>query len=60
LEYRFLFALLVEADSLILVELFSPIKNKYIWTPPGGGFEFEESLEITVEREFQKETGIEV
>jgi len=50
--------LLIEDDSLLLVELLSPITNKYIWTPPGGGVEFGESLERTVEREFQEETGI--
>ena len=52
--------LLVENDRILLVELFSPVTEKIVWTPPGGGVEFGENLQDTVIREFFEETGLKV
>ena len=52
--------LLVDEDRVLLVNMLSPVSKKNIWTPPGGGVEFGESLEDTVRREFHEETGLEV
>lgn len=52
--------LLVERNTILLVELLSPITNALIWTPPGGGVEFGEPLKETVKREFSEETGLTV
>lgn len=51
---------LVENDSILLVNLHSPVINKPIWTVPGGGVEFGETTRDAVEREFKEETGLEV
>ncbi len=52
--------LLVENNKLLLVEVLSPVTNEWIWIAPGGGVEFGERLEETVQREFVEETGIRV
>lgn len=49
---------LIEDSKLLLVELFSPVTNNWVWIPPGGEVEFGESLEETVIREFKEETGL--
>tara|TARA_R110000868_G_scaffold1211_2_gene9325 strand:+ start:47125 stop:47601 length:477 start_codon:yes stop_codon:yes gene_type:complete len=50
--------LLVEKGKLLLVKLSSPISKRDIWTPPGGGVEFGESIHIALKREFKEETGL--
>ncbi len=52
--------LLVKDGKLLLVKLASPISKKDIWTPPGGGVEFGESIHQALKREFKEETGLEI
>jgi 8-oxo-dGTP diphosphatase len=52
---------LLEKDgSVLLVEVHSPVAGERIWTPPGGGLEFGESLEACLRREYREETGLEI
>ena len=52
--------LLVDDNKLLLIELKSPITNKWTWLPPGGAVRFGESIEMALRREFKEETGIEI
>lgn len=52
--------LLLEDEKLLLVQLHSPVKNKIVWLPPGGGVDFGESLQEALVREFEEETGLQV
>ncbi len=52
--------ILIEDDSLLLVQLRSPVTDELIWMPPGGRVEFGESYKEAVKREFLEETGLEV
>lgn len=52
--------LLVQQNKLLLVQLKSPVSGKLIWTPPGGGVRFGESLNQALIREFKEETGLSV
>lgn len=50
--------LLQRSDKILLVKLHSPVIDREIWLPPGGGVEFGESLHQAVIREFKEETGL--
>lgn len=50
--------LLKKDEKLLLVKLYSPVTKQDIWTPPGGGVEFGESLHEALKREFKEETGL--
>ncbi len=52
--------ILIEGEQLLLVQLLSPVSNKRVWTPPGGGVRFGESVREALRREFKEETGLEV
>lgn len=52
--------LLLTDEGLLLIELRSPVNNKLIWTPPGGGVEFGEPIRETLKREYKEETGLEI
>ena len=48
-----------EHDKLLLINHQS-VTETHFWAPPGGGVEFEESLEMALKREFREETGLEI
>lgn len=50
--------LLIEDGKLLLIELDSPVSKQKIWTAPGGGVEFGESIKQALVREFREETGL--
>ncbi len=50
--------LLLRDDAVLLVQLHSPVRDKKVWMPPGGGLEFGESLKVCLVREFREETGL--
>lgn len=52
--------LLAEGGRLLLIRLYSPVLNSDIWTAPGGGVEFGETMEEALKREFQEETGLSI
>lgn len=52
--------LLIENDSMLMVRLFSPVRRKLIWMPPGGGLIFGEKLEDALKREMLEECGVQV
>lgn len=51
---------LIEKQSILLLNLHSPVTNTAIWTVPGGGVQFKETTREAVEREFKEETGLTV
>lgn len=51
---------LVEDRQVLLVRIHSPVTQKKVWMPPGGGVEFGESLSQCLKREFAEETGLSV
>ncbi|MEX2478336.1 MAG: NUDIX domain-containing protein [Gracilimonas sp.] len=52
--------LLFDQAKLLLIELKSPVTNSWIWLPPGGSVELGETIEETLIREFEEETGLKV
>ncbi len=52
--------LLVKDESLLLLKHTGLGPNGFIWSPPGGGVEFGETVEEALVREFMEETSIEV
>jgi 8-oxo-dGTP diphosphatase len=52
--------ILKKDDSVLLVQLKSPVSNELVWMPPGGGIKFGEPMAQCLKREFAEETGLEV
>lgn len=52
--------LLLERKAILLVQLYSPVSNTLVWTPPGGGVNFGETLDQCLKREFYQETHLHV
>jgi|AntRauTorcE11898_2_1112593.scaffolds.fasta_scaffold09493_2 8-oxo-dGTP diphosphatase len=52
--------LLIEGESILLVQIKSPVNNELVWMPPGGGLQFGESMNDCLCREFKEETGLEI
>ncbi len=52
--------ILIHQNSVLLVQLKTPILDFPYWMPPGGGVEFGETLQEAVKRELIEETGIRV
>lgn len=51
---------LVVDGHILVARIHSPVTDQQIWTPPGGGLEFGESLSDGVRREFAEETNLQV
>jgi len=52
--------LLVEANSILLTQIHSPITGALIWIPPGGGLEYGETMVACLKREFMEETDLQI
>jgi 8-oxo-dGTP diphosphatase len=48
-----------ESDKLLLVN-HSLLSGNTLWSPPGGGLEYGETIEMAIRREFSEETGLDV
>lgn len=51
-------AIITADDSVLMVHMQSPTRLDPIWTPPGGGLEYGETLQDGVVREVLEETGL--
>jgi 8-oxo-dGTP diphosphatase len=52
--------ILIQEDNILLAQIHSPIKDKLVWMPPGGGLTFGESMKDCLKREFKEETNLSV
>ncbi len=52
--------LLVEEDAILLAQIHSPVTDRLVWTPPGGGLKFGEHMRDCLEREFIEETNLQI
>ena len=52
--------ILIKEDAVLLLKHEGIGKEGYLWAPPGGGVEFNETIETTLKREFKEECGIEI
>lgn len=52
--------LLQEAGKILLLRHHGVGPAGHLWSPPGGGLEFGESVEDALVREFEEETGLQV
>lgn len=53
-------AVVVENSSILLAKIDSPTRSAPIWMPPGGGVEMGETLQKTLIREMNEETGLHI
>ncbi len=49
-----------QQEALLMVKMHSPVTDRLVWLPPGGGVEFGETVEECLVREFREETGLQV
>jgi len=52
--------LLVKDDHILLAQIHSPVIDDLIWTPPGGGLQYGETMVEGVKREFLQETNLQI
>lgn len=52
--------LLIQDDDILLAQIHSPITDKLVWMPPGGGLTFGEKMKDCLKREFKEETNLSV
>lgn len=52
--------ILVEGNKILLIKHLGLGTKGIFWAPPGGGVDFFESSEKTLQREFEEETGLKV
>ncbi len=51
---------LIQNDEVLLAQIHSPITDKLVWMPPGGGLTFGEPMKDCLKREFKEETNLSV
>ena len=52
--------ILKQEDTVLLVQLKSPVTEELVWMPPGGGLQFGEEMKVALQREFNEECGLEI
>jgi 8-oxo-dGTP diphosphatase len=52
--------ILIEEGKILMIKHRSIGKNGMLWAPPGGGMQYGESAEKTIQREFEEETGLKI
>ncbi len=52
--------ILIKEGAVLLLKHHGVGEKGYLWAPPGGGVEFNETIEQTLKREFKEECGIEI
>ncbi|MGD8426064.1 MAG: NUDIX domain-containing protein [Balneolaceae bacterium] len=52
--------LLVEKGKILLAQIHSPVSKSLVWTPPGGGLRYGETMKACLQREFVEETNLQV
>ncbi len=52
--------ILIEQNQILLAKHVGIGEEGLLWSPPGGGIEFGETIEQTLKREFLEETGLNV
>ncbi|ARS35111.1 NUDIX domain-containing protein [Pontibacter actiniarum] len=50
----------VQNNKLLVVRHGKTVDNKAFWVPPGGGVQYDESMQDCLKREFLEETGLQV
>lgn len=52
--------LLIKNDALLLIKHIGIGDSGYLWSPPGGGVEFNETIETALKREFKEECNLDI
>ncbi|KOY87367.1 NUDIX hydrolase [bacterium 336/3] len=50
----------IKANKVLLIKHVNLGEGGYLWSPPGGGLHFGESVETCLKREFEEETGFKI